>query len=48
MGGMGAEIFKIEEEKTEKMKLKVAKPRLKKSTEFTALNIHWLILSAIL
>ena len=26
MGGMGAEIFKIEEEKTEKMKLQVANP----------------------
>ena len=35
-----AEIFKIEEEMTEKMKPKVADPPSKKSTEFTALNIH--------
>ena len=36
---MGTEIFKIEEEMTEKMKHKVTNPP-KKSTEFTALNIH--------
>ena len=45
---MGTEIFNIEEEMTEKMKHKVTNPPLKKSTEFTAHNIHWLILSAIL
>ena len=40
MGGMGAEIFKIEEEKTEKMKPKVANQPLQKWAEFSALNIH--------
>ena len=45
---MGTEIIKIEEEMTEKMKRKVANPPpLKKGVEFSALNIHWLILSAI-
>ena len=37
---MSTEIFKIEEEMTEKMKPKVANPPLKKLAEFTALNIH--------
>ena len=37
---MGTEIFKIEEDMTEKMKPKVANPPLKKLAEFTALNIH--------
>ena len=37
---IGTEIFKIEEEMTEKMKPKVANPPLKKLAEFTALNIH--------
>ena len=37
---MSTEIFKIEEEMTEKMKPKVANPPLKKLAQFTALNIH--------
>ena len=37
---MGTEIFKIEEEMTEKMKPKVANPPLQKWAEFSALNIH--------
>ena len=45
---MGTEIFKIEEEMTEKMKSEVANPPLQKWAEFSALNKHWLILSAIL
>ena len=36
---MGTEIFKIEEEMTEKMKPKVANP-LQKLAEFTAHNMH--------
>ena len=45
---MGTEIFKIEEEMTEKMKPKVANPPLKKWAEFSAHTIHSLILLAIL
>ena len=37
---MGTEIFKIEEEMTEKMKPEVANPPLQKSAEFSALNLH--------
>ena len=37
---MGTEIFKIEEEMTEKMKPKVASPPSKNWAEFSALNIH--------
>ena len=37
---MGTDIFKIEEEITEKMKPKVANPPPKKSAEFTAHNMH--------
>ena len=37
---MGTEIFKIEEEMTEKMKPEVANPPSKKSAEFTAHNMH--------
>ena len=37
---MGTEIFKIEEEMTEKMKPKVANPPLQKSAEFTAHIMH--------
>ena len=37
---MSTEIFKIEEEMTEKMKPKVANPPLKKSSEFTAHFMH--------
>ena len=36
---MGTEIFKIEEEMTEKIKRKVANPP-QKGAEFSALNIH--------
>ena len=45
---MGTEIFKIEEEMTEKMKPKVANPPLKKWAEFSAHTILSLILLAIL
>ena len=45
---MGTEIFKIEEEMTEKMKPKVANPPFKKLAEFSAHNMHSLILLAIL
>ena len=37
---MGTEIFKIEEEMTEKMKPKVANPPLQKSAELTAHSMH--------
>ena len=39
---MGTEILKIEEEMTEKMKLKVANPPSNngQNAEFSALNIH--------
>ena len=37
---MGTEIFKIEEEMTEKMKPEVANPLSKKSAEFSALHLH--------
>ena len=37
---MGTEIFKIEEEMTEKMKPEVANPPLQKLAEISALNIH--------
>ena len=45
---MGTEIFKIEEEMTEKMKHKVANPPSKKWAEFSAHTIHSPILLAIL
>ena len=45
---IGTEIFKIEEEMTEKMKPKVANPPLRKWAEFFAPNTHSLILLAIL
>ena len=45
---MGTEIFKIEEEMTEKLKPKVANPPLQKWAEFFAPNTHSLILLAIL
>ena len=45
---IGTEIFKIEEEMTEKMKPKVANPPLKKWSEFCSHNTHSLILIAIL
>ena len=45
---MGTEIFKIEEEMTEKMKPKVANPPFQKWAEFSARNTHSLILLAIL
>ena len=45
---MGTEIFKIEEEMTEKMKPKVANPPSKRWAEFFAHTIHSLILLAIL
>ena len=37
---MGTDIFKIEEEMTEKLKHKVANPPIQKWAEFSALNIH--------
>ena len=45
---IGTEIFKIEEEMTEKMKPIVANPPLRKWAEFFAPNTHSLILLAIL
>ena len=45
---MGTDIFKIEEEMTEKMKPKVANPPFQKLAEFSAHNMHSLILLAIL